>query len=1160
MDIIEGRIVLSPRDLISELECSHRLTLDLAVKKFDLPAPKQAPSAELTLLEELGKKHEAKIVERLRAEGNNAVIGMPAASLPAIEAATAKTREAIEAGVDTVIQASLFTGDFVGYADFLVLAKDESGNPLKDSQGRNIYNPVDAKSARSEKRGAILQVAAYAYAMREMGLATPLTVHLWLGGDKEWSWPADDLMDLAEEFVNRVKARVEETKAKPDPVWEAPRESCVRCRWIKSCESGRIAADDITLTQGIRSTTRLALLEAGIKTMPELASATKEQRPRSPKEVSEETFNTLVAQANIQVRGRENKTVILSEPKELLALGLLPEPSLGDIWFDMEGDPFGEDGEGLEYMFGYTFLNQSGQPDFQTFDAIDREGEKQAFEEFIRMVLDRQSQYPDMHIYHYAAYEPSRMGMLSQRHGTLENEVDQLLRSGIFVDLYSIVRKAFRFSSDSISIKDVEQIYQGKRIKDEGVTTAVDSVIQFEAAVTARSLGDYKNFERIVGEIRAYNKVDCDSTRSLDHWLRDQAKELQIDIASIRPQAIQEYSEKEEAEDPIAVQLMEGIPANVDARTPDEQATALLASAVSFHWREQKPVWWNIFDRAKAEIDQFDGFNDVVLATNVKATPWAIPPGKRNYFREVTIQAEEVEIDHIFEEKDSPHVLYGSAPSGFKEIFGSTRGFKAVNKILSVEGDTVVFQESIKDGTWIDLPMELIPPAPVNTKAITEVLRDQLGSQILQRKSVPVPLFPDQAWADLLLKRHPRQISGEPLPHKGSKIDDVVTALLDSANSYVAVQGPPGTGKTYLGKHVVVELAKAGWRIGVTAQSHAVIENILDGVVGVDPSIPVAKKQQSGGKIPKGYHQTDVPAWAMRQSGGFVIGGTVWTFSGNDIRALGLDLMVIDEAGQFSLANTLAAASSAKRTLLLGDPQQLPQVSQATHPEPVEISVLSHIMGEHKTIPDEYGYFLDETHRMHPEITQYVSRLQYENRLHSDGICSQRDLVDIAPGLHIVNVHHVGNTVKSEEEADEILRRIPDLLGKMWIDADNGNGRFPARPLAQTDIIVVAAYNRQVRYIKSLLASNGLGDIRVGTVDKFQGQEAPVVFVSMATSSSEDLPRGIEFLLSPNRLNVAISRAQWACYLLRSPQLAHMEPASAKGMVYLGKFISLCRG
>jgi superfamily I DNA and/or RNA helicase len=272
-----------------------------------------------------------------------------------------------------------------------------------------------------------------------------------------------------------------------------------------------------------------------------------------------------------------------------------------------------------------------------------------------------------------------------------------------------------------------------------------------------------------------------------------------------------------------------------------------------------------------------------------------------------------------------------------------------------------------------------------------------------------------------------------------------------------------------------------------------------------------------------------------------------------------LDLIVIDEAGQFALANTLAASSAGKRALLLGDPQQLPQVSQATHPEAIETSVLSHIMGDHKTIPDEYGYFLDATHRMHPELTKYVSRLQYENRLHSDPVCSKRALQGVLPGLRVVEVEHEGNTVKSEEEASEILNRIPELLGKKWIDADNSGGVKPGRDITQQDIIVVAAYNRQVRHIKSLLTKNGYADIRVGTVDKFQGQEAPIVFVSMATSSSEDLPRGIEFLLSPNRLNVAISRAQWACFLLRSPQLARMEPASAKGMIFLGKFISLCR-
>ena len=219
MDIIDNQIILSPRDLIAELECSHRLTLDLSVKKFGLSAPVKEPSAELQLLEKLGKEHEAKIVERLRAEGNTALIGMPAASLAAIEKATNQTREAIAAGVDTIIQASLFTGDFVGYADFLILVKDEHGNPVKDDQGRYVYDPVDAKSARLEKRGAILQVAAYAHAMREMRLATPRNIHLWLGGDKEWSWPADDLMDLAEEFTNRVKERIQNTPEAPAQLW-----------------------------------------------------------------------------------------------------------------------------------------------------------------------------------------------------------------------------------------------------------------------------------------------------------------------------------------------------------------------------------------------------------------------------------------------------------------------------------------------------------------------------------------------------------------------------------------------------------------------------------------------------------------------------------------------------------------------------------------------------------------------------------------------------------------------------------------------------------------------------------------------------------------------------------------------------------------------------
>ena len=211
-------------------------------------------------------------------------------------------------------------------------------------------------------------------------------------------------------------------------------------------------------------------------------------------------------------------------------------------------------------------------------------------------------------------------------------------------------------------------------------------------------------------------------------------------------------------------------------------------------------------------------------------------------------------------------------------------------------------------------------------------------------------------------------------------------------------------------------------------------------------------------------------------------------------------------------------------------------------------------------MPDNLGYFLETTYRLHPSIAAPVSRLQYEDRLHSDARCAKRNLDGVTPGLHIVHVDHIGNTVKSDEEGDELLARVPQLLGRAWIDTDSKGNPVAPRPLAESDILVVTGYNAQVRYLKSRLAQAGYRGIRVGTVDKFQGQEAPVVFVSMATSSSEDLPRGIEFLLSPNRLNVAISRAEWACYVLRSPHLSIMEPVSPDGMVMLGKFVTLCKG
>ena len=1150
--------VISPQDLVGELECSHRLDLEWSVinNLIDLPVKKKSEQDEL--LTDIGVAHEAKIAESLRAAGSFLDIGKPAFTPEALSVAHERTLKAVASGVETIYQATFYTGDFLGYADFLILVKDEDGNPLKDEQGRFVYDPVDAKSARSAKRAAVLQVAAYAAIMREIGLATPKSVHLWLGGDKKWAAPALDVIDLAEYFMKRVRAKISKITDAPQPLWAPPKESCTRCRWKKNCESGREEAQDLSLIQGIRGNTRSLLVANGIKTIDDMAIATDEQRPKLPREVSKETFAKLRDQADIQKRGRDLKKLIF-EVRDQTAFGLLPVASPGDIWFDMEGDPFANDGSGLEYMFGYMW---GTDPDYEfaTFDARNTDEERIAFINFVDYLIARRAEFPEMHVYHYASYEVSALFRLAQQHATYEFEVDKLVREGLFVDLYSLVRRAFLFSTQSLSIKKIEPIYwDGNRDKD--VSDAFGSVVEFEKGLALLAEGKESEFLKILATIKDYNKDDVESTRQLDAWIRNQAELAGIDIGEMRPLAQVKYDDEPELErvEPIALQLLADLPLKREDRTEIQQGLALLSAAISFHHREDRPVWWNIFDLAIKEVDELQGLNDVVVPSKVSTTPWATTGKQKNQRRLVTIEAEGVDLRHILDYEHVPQALYEFAPEGFKIIQGSTRGF-ADAKIIEIEESSVVIEEVEKKGTgtWDLVPMALLPGAPIKTYTIEKIIREDLGAATVSRRDSGEVVFPNAAWCDVLLRRPPRQKSGQ-LNKTENSVTDITNALLDSDNSYIAVQGPPGTGKTYVGAHVISKLVAMGWKIGVVAQSHSVVENLMDSVKKDHPDIPMAKKGQSDKNRPS-YHVDDVAKWAAGKAGlGYVIGGTTWTFSKTDIRSLGLDLMVIDEAGQYSLANSLAVISAAKCALLLGDPQQLPQVSQGNHPEPVNESALSHLLGSNKTMPHHLGFFLDKSFRLHPKLAAPVSRLQYEDRLHSEARCELRNLEGTQPGLHIVEVDHIDNTVTSIEEADELLARIPTLIGKAWTPVTSKGQPDTPRPLVETDILVVTGYNAQVRYLKSRLRKAGFGDIKVGTFDKFQGQEAPIVFVSMATSSSEDLPRGIEFLLSPNRLNVAISRAQWACFVLRSPQLSVMEPVSPEGMVMLGKFITLCK-
>jgi uncharacterized protein len=351
----------------------------------------------------------------------------------------------------------------------------------------------------------------------------------------------------------------------------------------------------------------------------------------------------------------------------------------------------------------------------------------------------------------------------------------------------------------------------------------------------------------------------------------------------------------------------------------------------------------------------------------------------------------------------------------------------------------------------------------------------------------------------------------------------------------LAVQGPPGSGKTYTGAALIRALLDDGLRVGVTALSHKVINNLLTAVDR--PALQKWEEQDDDGRSSQVtiVGANDVVAGALSGGTANLVGGTAWLWAREDMQDL-VDVLVIDEAGQFSLANAVAVSSAARSMVLLGDPQQLTQPTQAVHPDGAGISALDHLLDGHDTIPADRGVFLDKTYRMHPAITSFVSQTSYDGRLGSvEGLGLQRveaGGVLSGSGLRWLPVTHEGNTSASDEEATVVAALVDDVCRGTWVDGSGAEHR-----LTLNDVLVVAPYNRHVARLVDRLPAGA----RVGTVDKFQGQQAPVVIYSTASSSALDAPRGVDFLYDLHRLNVAVSRARALTVIVASPQLLDAE-------------------
>ncbi|MEW5808469.1 MAG: TM0106 family RecB-like putative nuclease [Actinomycetota bacterium] len=1130
MFVIDGRVVYSASDLAAAARCEYALLRSFDVK---LGRSQAVPDDDEMLVRtsQLGDQHEQRHLDALRRDAEVTVIGRPDYTLAGLTAAAEQTLRAIERRAPVIYQAAMFDGRFVGFADFLLLEESDAGPR---------YRLRDTKLARSVKVEALLQLAAYVDTLTAAGVPVAPEVDLVLGDGATVSYPVDELLPVYRPRRAALQHLLDQHEAGGLPVaWEDESvRACFRCA---DCEEQVRAHDDLLLVAGMRVSQRARLLDAGVTTVRELAAHQGAVPGLPPRTVA-----ALTGQARLQIADRVDgkPPYRVVDPQPLM---VLPDADKGDLFFDFEGDPlWTADGHewGLEYLWGVLTVAD----EFSPLWAHTRAEERAALVAFLDLVRKRRRRYPRMHIYHYAAYEKITLLRLAGRYGVGERDVDELLREGVLVDLYPLVRKSIRVGTENYSIKSLEPLYMGNELRDGEVTTATASITEYAHYCELRDAGRADDAAAVLKGIEDYNRYDCRSTRRLRDWLV--ARAIEAGVPPRGPVPVDGTTPGTAEPDAVERRLLKFAGDGVEPRTPEQTAVAMIAAAKGFHQREDKPFWWGHFDRVNNPVDEWADSSGVFLVDGHEiADDWHQPPRARKPQRRLLLRGEIANGDL---EREMYALYDPPAPAGLADD-PDRRGFATVSVVGCDNPDaptevTVVERQPKGGDVFTQIPFALTPGPPISTRPLADSI-----AATAQGVADGLPRLRPGAMTDLLLRRAPRTCSGAALPATGDVVDDITAALLDLDASYLAVHGPPGTGKTHTAARVIARLVNEhGWRVGVVAQAHAVVENLFGGILGAGVDGARVAKKKSAGAPWREIDEKDYPGFIAEHEG-CVIGGTAWDFA-NDRRIPGesLDLLVVEEAGQFSLANTIAVARAARNLLLLGDPQQLPQVSQGTHPEPVDGSALAWLVDGHHTLPPERGYFLHCSYRMHPQVCRGVSRLSYDNRLESHvPVTAARRLAGVAPGIRTLAVAHHGNVTDSPEEAAAIVAGVQDLLGAAWTDEDG------TRPLGQRDVLVVTPYNAQVVQVRQHLDAAGFPDVRVGTVDKFQGQQAPVVFVSMTASSVDEIPRGIAFLLNRNRLNVAVSRAKYLAVIVRSAQLTDYLPGTPDRLVELGAFLSL---
>ena len=1107
--------MFSPTSIANFLACQHLTALNRAEEAGQIKRPFFADPV-LDFLIKLGQAHEQAYLTQLTEQGLTVV------EIPTDDSrrdAAARTVEAIRGGADVIYQATFLDDQWYGRADFLTRVEKPS------ELGSFSYEVVETKLARSTKARAIIQLCFYSDLLSTIQGVVPEYMHVVLGGGAK---PEKVLAHRYLAFFRKIKRDFVTAQQTQSETYPEPVEHCRICDWSTVCKERWRNDDHLSLVANITRNQRQALIAYGVETVAGLATLPIPPEP-TIEGINDQAFVNIREQARLQVQGREEHRHIydlLVPPERGKGLCSLPPPSPGDMFLDFEGDQFTFEG-GLEYLFGVLTISDDkpGRLTYEPAWAMNPAEEKRAFEKFIKAVTERRQQYPDMHIYHYGAYEETAIKRMAGQHSICVDEVDELLRGEVLVDMFRAVKQGLRASVESYSIKKLEPLYEYTRD-----VKLVDANFALHAFQTVLAFGPgEEKLDDISKAIEGYNRDDCVSALRLRDWLERLRTELEKQVGESLPRPepeetapsenLTEYLQRVRA---VEERLTALLPDDKETWTEAQKATALLADLLEWHRREDKSKYWEYFNRCD--------FSDEEFITDRATLGGLVYDGEVEKVKKSTVHRywfplQDTTIERARKIRDPKT----------RETAGDLHAI-----------DYEALRIDLKRGPKLadaPHPTALVPYDIIDAPVLRESLL-QLGGWVADHGVESDGRY--AAARELLLRHVPRLRRGVladfdnlPLLEAAKQI----ALLLD--NTVLPIQGPPGSGKTFTGAHMILELVKSGSKVGVTAVSHKVISNLLkkacEAAAEENENLKIVQRcdgddgyQHDFVKIAKGNPLVDQ---ALVDDEAQIFAGTVWLWSRPEM-ADSVDVLLVDEAGQMSLANVLAASPAAKSIVLLGDPQQLDQPQRGVHPPGAEASALSHLLNGAATIAPDRGLFLAESWRLHPDLCAFTSDVFYESRLNARPENSSQRLNVSGPlagtGLRFVPVEHKGNQSDSLEEAEKVAELV-ELLRRD--DATWTNKEGKVKRITLNDILVVAPYNAHVSLLLRRLPQSS----RVGTVDKFQGQEAPVVIYSMATSTPQDAPRGMEFLYSGNRLNVATSRAQCVTVLVANPALFDVQ-------------------